>query len=233
MRWVEKRRDEKGLDVRWDAPGGITSNRWAEIRWDETSWQKGEWQWNAMRRVWRCCTARWDEMRWAQSLYIIMGYIYIHHIMIHIMIYSIPIIIYYHAQEWKLERLKICEPQSSAWPHPIGVSIFVPLYRRFMAFQFWNFRPRLARVLLVWTQHIYIYIYICTHICLFICILIYIYIDETNRFLWYENNIIILKPTYFLWIHIFRASKNSTAPPCRSDLSWYPQKVNQIYNGLF
>jgi hypothetical protein len=168
MRWVEKRRDEKGLDVRWDALGGITSNRWAEIRWDETSWQKGEWQWNAMRRVWRCCTARWDEMRWAQSLYIIMGYIYIHHIMIHIMIYSIPIIIYYHAQEWKLERLKICEPQSSAWPHPIGVSIFVPLYRRFMAFQFWNFRPRLARVLLVWTQHIYIYIYVHIFVCLYV-----------------------------------------------------------------
>ena len=107
--------------------------------------------------------AQWDEMRWDEPNHYILSwdtYIYIHHIMIHIMIYSIPIIIYYHAQEWKLERLKICEPQSSAWPHPIGVSIFVPLYRRFMAFQFWNFRPRLARVLLVWTQHLFVNMYI-------------------------------------------------------------------------
>ena len=151
--------------------------------------------------------AQRDEMRWAQSLYIIMGYIYIHHIMI----YSIPIIIYYHAQEWKLERLKICEPQSSAWPHPIGVSIFVPLYRRFMAFQFWNFRPRLARVLLVWTQHIYIYIYMYTYLFVYMYINIYLYRWNQQIFvIWkqynnFETNILSLDP-YFSSIQEFHGA---------------------------
>ena len=209
MRWVEKRRDEKGLDVRWDAPGGITSNRWAEIRWDEELTEGGM----AVECDEKSLKMLHSEMRWDEMSPIIIYYhgiyIYIHHIMIHIMIYSIPIIIYYHAQEWKLERLKICEPQSSAWPHPIGVSIFVPLYRRFMAFQFWNFRPRLARVLLVWTQHIHIYIYV--HMFVYMYINIYLYRWNQQIFvIWkqynnFETNILSLDP-YFSSIQEFHGA---------------------------
>ena len=170
MSWKKKRWERIRYQMRCPGWNHFEQMSWNQMRWDELT-EGGM----AVECDEKSLKMLHSEMRWDEMSPIIIYYhgihIYIHHIMIHIMIYSIPIIIYYHAQEWKLERLKICEPQSSAWPHPIGVSIFVPLYRRFMAFQFWNFRPRLARVLLVWTQHLFVNMYIN----------IYIYIDETNR----------------------------------------------------
>ena len=130
--WHELRRAEKSCEKSWEKERRHEMRwdgmRWKilsghNVRWDEMGWHRPRWQWNAMSNF--KGKLRCDEIRWNEKKSNIQ-------------------------ETWRrigTSRDCRCKAQKARL-HPIG-TVLVPLYRLW-AFQFWNFRPGLARALLVW-----------------------------------------------------------------------------------
>lgn len=124
----QPRRAEQGREnLRWDEMrwGGKAEKTWNEISWHEVGWHRLRSQWDAMSNFQE--KLRCDEIRWNEKRSDIQK-------------------TWYQIDKFGdccCEAEKVCQ-------HPI-VTVLVPLYR-LLAFQFWNFRPRYVRELLVFSS---------------------------------------------------------------------------------
>jgi hypothetical protein len=131
----------------------IRSRSWAAMKWKELrqGWEaekrwkdkssenrRGDESRDGMRRDEKSCDQRraekrrqdmrlgemkWDEMTWGQMK-----------------MEKDPTL----RKDWNDKSRDCCRDAQKPGPHPIG-TVLLPLYRHFIACQFWNFRPRLAR----------------------------------------------------------------------------------------